>query len=596
MPPTVTENNDTSPQSAQDALCSLQADIIRAIVLEELEKTQPIYLGRVSNELNVLKTAMSSDAWFQRQELQTSVISSVGEEIAARIAGVLEAVDRKVIQLDMTIRTLASQKVASATEDLRSQLMDKITNLDKRINSQQEVSQRLESMEKGLAADKERTASLDRRLASTERQLAATERAQQEAQVAWGKERDGLVQEQTSLRERLSDAKAELGKRERESQEAHRLSEKISSRVSRCEGEALGLGRGLADLKVTMADAVRRLGKVETALRGGRRPPPTGTDNAAKKTERTIKDLTARVEKFETDARVKASVFEEKLVDMQSTVEDTDDALKTTTGRLRSMEADMATKDEFRKFVRLQKEFENSQAKDMENLTFRMNDISKQLSAMNIKIQQAEARWGAGESGGPRPSTGPGNGGRQDDSQHGQQRRDGSERTWDRARSGGAQQDGAGPGSDSHQGGRQQGARGGQPPRHGPHTDPEAKMHDDYNRTWTIIDTVCKKMKSGESVSFEPLTFKTMPWPCPSRPMTTADLTEKAISAFVFSQKPTADACTDKQKVNEALRRWHPDKNDIIRDYCVAPGERKVVKEGVDIVTRILTDIRNTLG
>ncbi|KAL5523791.1 hypothetical protein ACEPAG_7964 [Sanghuangporus baumii] len=101
-----------------------------------------------------------------------------------------------------------------------------------------------------------------------------------------------------------------------------------------------------------------------------------------------------------------------------------------------------------------------------------------------------------------------------------------------------------------------------------------------YERNWTVISS---------SSSPDPLSFSSIPWPTLSRPSGPSSITLEAISAFLLSDAHSTSQ-TPRERIKEALRRWHPDR--FVRFLRrVPPEEQSMVEEAVGIVARCLNEL-----
>lgn len=91
------------------------------------------------------------------------------------------------------------------------------------------------------------------------------------------------------------------------------------------------------------------------------------------------------------------------------------------------------------------------------------------------------------------------------------------------------------------------------------------------------------------SSSTEQLTFRSIPWPMANPPISPAAITMEAISAFLFSSSHSVTQ-SRKDRIKEALRRWHPDRFGRLLKRVI-DEERGIVEEGVGIVARCLNEL-----
>lgn len=99
-----------------------------------------------------------------------------------------------------------------------------------------------------------------------------------------------------------------------------------------------------------------------------------------------------------------------------------------------------------------------------------------------------------------------------------------------------------------------------------------------YEKRWTSLAN-----------SAQPLTFAAIPWPTLSKPSSPASLTIRTISSFLLSTHHSANM-SPKDRIKQALKRWHPDR--FGRILAKAKAEDKVkIEEGAGIVARCLNEL-----
>ncbi|EJD02998.1 uncharacterized protein FOMMEDRAFT_123128 [Fomitiporia mediterranea MF3/22] len=104
---------------------------------------------------------------------------------------------------------------------------------------------------------------------------------------------------------------------------------------------------------------------------------------------------------------------------------------------------------------------------------------------------------------------------------------------------------------------------------------------------WTIYEKNWADISSPSSS--EPLTFSNIPWPTLNRPSGPSSITLAAVSAFLLSETHSVNQ-KPKERIKEALRRWHPDR--FVRFLRRVPlGERQMVDEAVGVVARHLNEL-----
>jgi hypothetical protein len=86
------------------------------------------------------------------------------------------------------------------------------------------------------------------------------------------------------------------------------------------------------------------------------------------------------------------------------------------------------------------------------------------------------------------------------------------------------------------------------------------------------------------------LSFHDIPWPLLHLPRACHEITAEAIRRFFASEHHTTEK-THRERIKEALLRWHPDRfGSRILDH-VREGQRDEVRKGVDIVVRCLNEL-----
>ncbi|PFH47930.1 hypothetical protein AMATHDRAFT_150937, partial [Amanita thiersii Skay4041] len=92
--------------------------------------------------------------------------------------------------------------------------------------------------------------------------------------------------------------------------------------------------------------------------------------------------------------------------------------------------------------------------------------------------------------------------------------------------------------------------------------------------------------------TFEVLRWDSFPWPLVKKPKTPEDITTSAIRAYLFSRvHPEKDSKSDKDRVKEQIKKWHPDRFELKYLPKVVEQDREKVKEGAGCVVRGLNDI-----
>ncbi|KAI0737531.1 hypothetical protein C8Q80DRAFT_1115060 [Daedaleopsis nitida] len=88
--------------------------------------------------------------------------------------------------------------------------------------------------------------------------------------------------------------------------------------------------------------------------------------------------------------------------------------------------------------------------------------------------------------------------------------------------------------------------------------------------------------------SEETLGFRDIPWPMFSQPRALRDITPTKVSLFVLS--PLHPGETRREKIRNALKRWHPDRFGRLSSR-MEEADKEAVEEGVGIVVRCLNDL-----
>ncbi|KAF8530460.1 hypothetical protein BU17DRAFT_35744 [Hysterangium stoloniferum] len=98
------------------------------------------------------------------------------------------------------------------------------------------------------------------------------------------------------------------------------------------------------------------------------------------------------------------------------------------------------------------------------------------------------------------------------------------------------------------------------------------------------------RWRSLQSSPEELLTFQTVPWPLIATPSSPSSISGKNISFFLLSSLHSGNK-SRKERIREAMQRWHNDKFEPRILPRVVERDRGTVKEGVDIVVRCLNDL-----
>jgi len=99
-----------------------------------------------------------------------------------------------------------------------------------------------------------------------------------------------------------------------------------------------------------------------------------------------------------------------------------------------------------------------------------------------------------------------------------------------------------------------------------------------YERRWTAIASEGGQLK-----------FKSVPWPTTVPPRNVAEITPAAVARFIFSPAHS-QGMSRKERIKNALRRWHPDRFGRMLSR-VAEKDKAAVERGVGIVARCLNDL-----
>ncbi|KAH9944728.1 hypothetical protein B0H21DRAFT_450246 [Amylocystis lapponica] len=102
-----------------------------------------------------------------------------------------------------------------------------------------------------------------------------------------------------------------------------------------------------------------------------------------------------------------------------------------------------------------------------------------------------------------------------------------------------------------------------------------------YEARWTTL------MSSTESP--KELTFRTIPWPMFSPPTTVEDITPARVVMFVLSPLHS-DGQSRKDRIRNALRKWHPDRFGRLLAKVVEE-DKVAVEDGVGLVVRCLNNV-----
>ncbi|KAH7882458.1 hypothetical protein F5I97DRAFT_1910554 [Phlebopus sp. FC_14] len=107
-----------------------------------------------------------------------------------------------------------------------------------------------------------------------------------------------------------------------------------------------------------------------------------------------------------------------------------------------------------------------------------------------------------------------------------------------------------------------------------------AKLFEAHRSQWDKIPTLTS------------LIWEDFPWPMFKRPNGPDDLTMPAVTAYMLSPIHPQDKGT-KDRIKDALRKWHPDRFETSHLPKVKPDERGKVSDGAGAVVRILNQLLN---
>lgn len=108
-----------------------------------------------------------------------------------------------------------------------------------------------------------------------------------------------------------------------------------------------------------------------------------------------------------------------------------------------------------------------------------------------------------------------------------------------------------------------------------------------YEERWTALSPSAEPSTST-------LTFKTIPWPLFSAPVTAEDITPARVALFLLSPNHS-EGQSRKDRIKNALRRWHPDRFGRILARVV-DEDKEAVEEAVGAVARCLNNLMEREG
>jgi len=119
-----------------------------------------------------------------------------------------------------------------------------------------------------------------------------------------------------------------------------------------------------------------------------------------------------------------------------------------------------------------------------------------------------------------------------------------------------------------------------------------------YESRWMLLTFATRsigpssntEVQQTNAASHLTLSFSDIPWPLLYLPRTCHDITAESIKRFLASEYHSSEK-THRERIKEALLRWHPDRfGSRILDH-VRESQRDEVRKGVDIVVRCLNEL-----
>ena len=104
---------------------------------------------------------------------------------------------------------------------------------------------------------------------------------------------------------------------------------------------------------------------------------------------------------------------------------------------------------------------------------------------------------------------------------------------------------------------------------------------------WKVYESQWAAIAVGNDDS--PLKFRSVPWPMTLPPRSAREVTSEAVAKFILSHAHSEGA-SRKDRIKNALRRWHPDRFGRILNR-VDVTDRAAVERGVGTVVRCLNDL-----
>ncbi|KAI0658966.1 hypothetical protein C8Q70DRAFT_916187 [Cubamyces menziesii] len=109
------------------------------------------------------------------------------------------------------------------------------------------------------------------------------------------------------------------------------------------------------------------------------------------------------------------------------------------------------------------------------------------------------------------------------------------------------------------------------------------KLFEEHERRWARL------------ANMDVLTWYSFPWPTLKPPTDPEQLTFTDVKAYVLSPHHSTDK-SDKERIKDFLRKWHPDRFETKLLPKVREDEREKVQEGAGAVARNLNQILRTLS
>jgi len=107
--------------------------------------------------------------------------------------------------------------------------------------------------------------------------------------------------------------------------------------------------------------------------------------------------------------------------------------------------------------------------------------------------------------------------------------------------------------------------------------------------SWNTYESRWSALQSSPR---ERLTFRSVPWPLICTPSSPSSISDANISFFLLSPLHSGTK-SRKDRIREAMQRWHNDKFEPRILPRVVESDRRAVKEGVDVVVRCLNGLMN---